>query len=83
MIDDKDTNVVYFSDLLRTNVKFTTTYKQLTSILNSHNITYKFLPETKDIWVRDYMPIQINRNSFLEYRYDPNYLQGDKKDSEI
>lgn len=45
-------------------------------ILNSFGIKPEFLPETKDIWVRDFMPIQVRAGKFIEYRYDPDYLQG-------
>ena len=31
-----------------------------------------------NIFTRDYMPIQVTSNKFIEYRYDPNYLQSKK-----
>jgi len=34
------------------------------------------LPHTNDIWCRDYMPIQIAENSFVQFKYDPIYLQA-------
>ena len=30
--------------------------------------------QTKDIWARDYMPIQIDENKFMRYKYTPDYL---------
>jgi agmatine/peptidylarginine deiminase len=41
-----------------------------------HNINYGFLPATNDIWCRDYMPIQVLEKKFIEYRYEPDYLQS-------
>lgn len=81
MISDKDTNTIYFSELLKTDSRFTVTSKQIISTLDTFGAKYKFLPDTKDIWARDYMPIQINDKKFIEYRYDPDYLQGNWKDS--
>ncbi|MCF8231353.1 MAG: agmatine deiminase family protein [Bacteroidales bacterium] len=39
------------------------------------------MPDTKDIWARDYMPIQINDDTYIEYRFDPDYLQKASKGS--
>lgn len=29
---------------------------------------------TKDIWARDYMPVQVGDNKFMHYKYNPDYL---------
>ncbi|MFC5285252.1 agmatine deiminase family protein [Pedobacter alpinus] len=79
MISDFQTNTVYFSDLINTLPSFKESSKQIISTLNSFEVKFKFLPETKDIWARDYMPIQINSSEYIEYRYDPDYLQGNSK----
>jgi len=50
-----------------------------TAALKKAGIQPELLPETKDIWVRDYMPVQVERNKFIEFRYDPDYLQGTRK----
>lgn len=78
MIADKDTNFVYFSDLLRTQSEFASTCSNITNILDKLNIRYGFLAGTKDIWARDYMPIQVNLGKNIEYRYAPDYLQAKK-----
>jgi agmatine deiminase len=80
MIADNKTNTVYLSDLLRSDIRFTKTCNEITTILDSFNIPVKFLENTNDIWARDYMPIQVSENKFIEYRYDPDYLQGLKPD---
>lgn len=80
MIADKDTNFVYFSELLRTDLRFKATAKQITDILDSFGVKHTFLLGTKDIWARDFMPIQISDKKYIEYRYDPDYLQGTGKD---
>lgn len=81
MIADWQTNIIYFSELLKTDSRFSETSLQIISTLDNLGVKYDFLPDTKDIWARDYMPIQINDNKFIEYRYDPDYLQGNWKGS--
>jgi hypothetical protein len=76
MISDQETNFVYFSELFKQ--KFELEYSEITSILAKHSVGFDVLPETKDIWCRDYMPIQISETEFVEYRYDPDYLQAKK-----
>jgi agmatine/peptidylarginine deiminase len=81
MISDKDTNTIYFSGLLKTDSRFSGTLEQIISTLDNYGAKVNFLHSTKDIWARDYMPIQISENKFIEYRYDPDYLQGNWKGS--
>lgn len=75
MITDAQTNLVYFSDILQKKENYNPFCKELISVLTSHSIDHKFLPETNDIWCRDFMPIQVDHDKFIEYRYDPDYLQ--------
>ena len=74
MIADWQTNKVYLSEKLKTG--FPKTYKELEENLKSFNYTSELLQNTHDIWARDYMPIQISNSIYIEYRYDPDYLQG-------
>lgn len=76
MISDFQTNTVYFSGRIENDNRFKSTFRQISSILGSFGITPKLLPNTKDIWARDYMPIQVDNSTFIQYRYDPDYLQG-------
>jgi len=78
MITDTQTNFVYFSELLNSRPEFKAFSTQLTNILDKHKINYGFLPVTNDIWCRDYMPVQVSEKKFIEYRYDPDYLQSKK-----
>lgn len=43
--------------------------------VGENQIHFAYLSETKDIWCRDFMPIQITENRFVFYKYTPNYLQ--------
>jgi agmatine deiminase len=75
MIADKDTNVVYLSRRLETDPRFPGVIGLIIAILEKYKINYHFLEGTKDIWARDYMPIQKGKNSFVQFRYEPSYLK--------
>lgn len=77
MVLGKETNTVYFSDRMLTDERFTETCNALTDILDKHSINYDFLKSTKDIWCRDYMPIQTEKAKFVQFRYEPSYLKDD------
>lgn len=79
MIADNQTNTIYFSELLKTDLRFTETCNQITKVLDSFEVRYDFLEKTKAIWARDYMPIQVSKDKFVEYRYDPDYLLSPEK----
>src|SRR5262249_27002669 len=34
------------------------------------------IPDTRDIWCRDYMPVQLAPRRFVQFRYAPDYLRG-------
>ena len=73
MITDNLTNTVYFSDLLPK--KCPILNQHIVEALETNKIRYAYLSETKDIWCRDFMPIQIEEDCFVFYKYTPNYLQ--------
>lgn len=63
---------VYFS-------KHLTAYKcwpKLSEALNSLKISYRFLPNTRDIWVRDFMPVHSPHRHYISYTYAPDYLRN-------
>lgn len=39
-----------------------------------HYTKLHIIKNTSDIWMRDYMPIQINEKTFVTYKYRPDYL---------
>jgi agmatine/peptidylarginine deiminase len=69
--------VVYMSELLKS--KYPETCNRLIRILEKHSVKYAFLKGTKDIWCRDYMPIQTESGKFIQFKYDPSYLKGNKE----
>lgn len=74
MITDNETNFLYFSEELEARSNF---FKSFCSLLNKHSIRYHILDETKDIWAVDYMPIQSGIDRFIQFKYEPDYLQDD------
>ena len=73
-LTDIDSNIVYFSEW----IKDFSCYDVIIEKLTKHEIRYDLLPHTRDYWVRDFMPIQIASSEFIQYKYNPNYLQKDQ-----
>lgn len=74
MIADHEANVVYVADTLER--KFPDVHVGLRTILERHGIPLRIIPATKDIWCRDYMPIQVAKDRFVQFMYAPDYLGG-------
>lgn len=72
MIPDYKCNAVYFSEWLKKD--YPDIFIGVARILNKHNIAYDAIPNTKDIWCRDYMPLQLDKERYLCYEYKPDYL---------
>ncbi len=74
VFNDAQTNFVYISDKLKE--FYPNTYHRLTQLFVKMEIEWGEVKGTKDIWIRDYMPIQISEDHFLMYNYSPDYLTG-------
>lgn len=65
-------NTLYFSR------KFKEQYphiaREIEEKLKEHRVAPKWLDHTNDIWVRDFMPLQMNDTYFIHYTYYPDYL---------
>jgi agmatine deiminase len=76
MIVDSQTNFVYLADsLARKYPKFA---RRLTSAFDENAVRYDFLPNTKDVWAVDYMPVQVAEDEFIRFNYSPDYLTSKK-----
>ena len=76
MVQDSQTNIVYLAEGLMFYHPLVT---ELIGKFYTEDVEFHWLPRTKkqeNIWVRDYMPIQLEKDLFLQYRYDPDYLKG-------
>jgi agmatine/peptidylarginine deiminase len=91
MLNDKDFNVVYFSEYLKNPTSYSDIglgriYKDLEVVLNRHGYKPRLLPY-KDkrvmtgklsVWCRDYMPINTSRKDLFRFAYQPDYLKYNK-----
>ena len=91
MLNDKDFNVVYFSEYLKNPTSYSDIglgriYKDLEVVLNRHGYEPRLLPY-KDkrvmtgklsVWCRDYMPINTSRKDLFRFAYQPDYLKYNK-----
>ena len=69
-------NTLHFSHTLST--QHPLFFQILETALTKHNIKYGFIPCTKDIWARDYMPVRAADGSMVQFVYNPSYLRNKK-----
>ena len=78
MICDYQTNKVYLAEGIKGYPKVA---ENLLYALYKEGIETEYLPHSKSkkhVWVRDYMPIQLEEGRFLKYVYRPDYLKNNK-----
>ncbi len=80
MITDQRTNFVYFSDPIR--IRYKKEWGRIETILQKHSINYEFLHGTKDIWCRDYMPVQVSETEYIQFQYFSTYIREKKYQDE-
>ena len=67
--------MIYFSALLPT--LYPTDAETLFTALAAHDVPYALLDGTRDIWVRDFMPVRTGSGKLVSFRYEPCYLKND------
>lgn len=70
-------NMLYFSSRLQTNLTYKPAADRLFAALHAAGVEYRLLDGTHDIWLRDFMPVQIRDGSFVSFRYEPSYLENE------
>lgn len=68
--------MLYFSSQLNT-PKYKPAADRMFAALDLFNIKYKLLNNTKDIWLRDFMPVKTKSGKYISFRYEPSYLADD------
>ena len=53
--------------------------KGFLAALSREKIAPIFIGNTKDIWMRDYMPVKTKSGIYISFRYEPSYLENDRK----
>lgn len=69
--------MLYFSTRLKTSSTYKPAADRLFAALDSVGIDYQLLDHTRDIWLRDFMPVQRKDVSFVSFRYEPRYLKDE------
>lgn len=77
MITDSQTNFLFLADCLPYKKNFWSGFEK---VLKEQKINYSFLPNTKDYWAVDFMPIQTAENRFIQFIFNPDYLRNSPKD---
>lgn len=67
--------MLYFSSQLNT-PKYKPAADRVFAALDLFNIKYKLLNNTKDIWLRDFMPVKTKSGKYISFRYKPSYLDN-------
>ena len=69
--------MLYLSSLLQTNPTYKPAANRLFAALYAAGVEYQLIDGTHDIWLRDFMPVQIRDGSFVSFRYEPSYLENE------
>lgn len=77
MLTDEQTNLLYIADKLPG--KFPEFHDSFSRALANLGIIRKMIPGTRDVWAKDYMPVQVNESRFVLFRYQPDYLMSTAK----
>ena len=77
IITEKEKTNVIFSSLFISH--YPELYKQLSDIMCNYHSGYGAVCHTKDYWVRDFMPVQVDEEVFVKFIFNPDYLQDKKK----
>lgn len=73
MIADWETDTAVFADLLPE--QFPGLWDRLSGLLREHAITVHLARGCRDVWARDFLPVQVG-TEFVSFRYAPDYLRG-------
>lgn len=65
--------MIYFSSLLPT--LYPTDAETLFAALAAHDVPCALLDGTRDIWLRDFMPVRTGSGKLVSFRYEPSYLR--------
>lgn len=77
IVTENEKSLVVFSSLLERH--YSKLKAELVDIIFSYHKGLGAVFHTKDYWVRDFMPIQMDENVFVKFVYNPDYLQDKKK----
>lgn len=65
----------YFSLRLTEDKAYKAAADRLFHVLDDRHVEYRFLKNTRDIWMRDFMPVKTRSGKYVSFRYTPSYLR--------
>ena len=65
--------MLYLSSLLLS-TEYHPAADNLLFALEANGIKFDFIPGTRDIWLRDFMPVRTKSGKYVSFRYEPSYL---------
>ncbi len=68
--------MIYLSNRLNQQERYGDLSQKMSSLLAEYGIKHQFLSNTRDIWLRDFMPIRTRNGRWISFRYKPSYLCG-------
>ena len=74
MIPDSETNCVFLASLFE--ARFPKLFARIRETLLAHEIEVRLVDDVRDIWMRDFCPVQVGPKEFVKFRYDPDYLHN-------
>ena len=74
MKDPSESQVLYLSALLEYEYNFF--FREFVDLLDELSIEWRMLEKTNEIWCRDFMPVQVAKNKFVQFIFNPDYLDG-------
>ena len=69
--------MIYFSSLINS-PKYRSATDRISAVLKAENVAFSYVENTKDIWLRDFMPVKTKSGKYVSFRYEPCYLKNDK-----
>lgn len=69
MLDESQITALYVSDLLPDQ------HPDIHAAIRQAVPDLHVVPNTRDIWCRDYLPVQVAANRFIQFTYEPDYLR--------
>lgn len=69
--------MIYFSSLINS-PEYRPAADRISAALREENIAFSYIENTKDIWLRDFMPVKTKSGKYISFRYEPCYLEEDK-----
>lgn len=68
--------MIYLSDKLTEKPRYSYAVHNLLEALEKSCNEFRLIQNTRDIWMRDFMPVRTKSGRYASFRYKPSYLSG-------